>query len=324
MTIRAETVEHESELCLNRVKSKLIRGKSSLMNVTEETKKRFSETHSSLYSFVIVALSMLAAFLISNVLQSIGSIVIMAAKGEVSPKAMADISTTASTVLTLIAYVIVFLIYRLTFGKKLSSLFFCGKGTGKGILLGWSVLLINVVTLGYDLFSGKTFGNVGTALLFGITPGLTEEILCRIIPLSLVMRSPDRKKLMLPGVVFTSVIFGLSHMVNIFSGADPVSTLFQVLYATGTGFLFGAIYIRTGNPWITVILHSLTDIIFYLGADAQTSGGVLSQNTGFSDAVFLLVYAVLYFVNAYFVFRKNNTENSAGLWSRIWGEKAEV
>lgn len=288
---------------------------------TEETKKRFSDSHPSLYAFIVVALSMLSSFLISNVLQSFGSIIVMAAKGEVSPKAMADIPATASTVLTLLAYIIVFLIYKLTLGKKLKPLFFSAEGTGKGLLLGWSVLIINAVTLLYDIISRKTFGSVGTALLYGITPGLTEEILCRIIPLSLVMRSPERKKLMLPSVAFTSIIFGLSHLVNIFSGADSVSTLFQVFYATGTGFLFGAIYIRTGNPWITVILHSLTDVIFYLGADAQSSGGVLSQNTGFSEAVFLLVYAVLYFVNAYFVFRK---ENSPGLWSRIWGKGTEV
>lgn len=291
------------------------------MNGTEETKKRFSDSHPSLFAFIVVALSMLSSFLISNVLQSFGSIIIMAANGEVSTKAMASIDTTASTVVTLFAYIIVFLIYYLIYRREISSRFFSTRGTGKGIILGWSVLIINAVTLLYDIISRKTFGSVGTALLYGITPGLTEEILCRIIPLSLVMRSPERKKLMLPAVASTSIIFGLSHLVNIFSGADYVSTLFQVLYATGTGFLFGAIYIRTGNPWITVILHSLTDVIFYLGADAQNSGGVLSQNTGFSEAVFLLIYAILYFVNAYFVFRK---ENSSEIWSGIWKKKSKV
>jgi len=291
------------------------------MNGTEITKKSLSISHPALYAFIVVSLSMLASFLISNVLQSIGSIVIMAAEGEVSPRAMASIDTRSSTLLTMLAYVIVFLIYYLIYRKEISSLFFRGKGTGKGILLGWSVLIINAVTLGYDLVIRKPFGSVGTALLYGITPGLTEEILCRIIPLSLVMRSPERKRLIFPAVAFTSLIFGLSHMVNIFSGADFVSTMFQVLYATGTGFLFGAIYIRTGNMWITVILHSMTDVIFYLGAEAQTSGGVLSQNTGISDAVFLLVYAVLYFVNACFVLRNDRTKNSPELWSRIWGKK---
>lgn len=296
----------------------------SLMNGINETKKRLSESRPALYAFITVALSMLSVVVISYLVQSLGSIAVMVAKGSVSPKDFNNIGDTASNLLSLLGYLVVLLIYFRIYGKEITSAFFSVKGTGKGILMLWSVLIINAVTLLFVLMDQGELGSVWMALLLGLTPGITEEILCRIIPLSLVMRSPDRKKLMLPAVTFTSLIFGICHIVNIFSGADPVTTLFQVLYATGTGFLFGAVYIRTGNPWITIILHSMTDTIFFLRSDAQLSGGVLSQSTGSVDGIILLIYAVLYFLNAYLVFRKNKDGGAEERWALIWKGKKEV
>ncbi len=296
----------------------------SLMNGINETKKRLSESRPALYAFITVALSMLSVVVISYLVQSLGSIAVMVAKGSVSPKDFNNIGDTASNLLSLLGYLVVLLIYFRIYGKEITPAFFSVKGTGKGILMLWSVLIINAVTLLFVLMDQGELGSVWMALLLGLTPGITEEILCRIIPLSLVMRNPDRKKLMLPAVTFTSLIFGICHIVNIFSGADPVTTLFQVLYATGTGFLFGAVYIRTGNPWITIILHSMTDTIFFLRSDAQLSGGVLSQSTGSVDGIILLIYAVLYFLNAYLVFRKNKDGVAEERWALIWKGKKEV
>ncbi len=296
----------------------------SLMNGINETKKRLSESRPALYAFITVALSMLSVVVISYLVQSLGSIAVMVAKGSVSPKDFNNIGDTASNLLSLLGYLVVLLIYFRIYGKEITPAFFSVKGTGKGILMLWSVLIINAVTLLFVLMDQGELGSVWMALLLGLTPGITEEILCRIIPLSLVMRNPDRKKLMLPAVTFTSLIFGICHIVNIFSGADPVTTLFQVLYATGTGFLFGAVCIRTGNPWITIILHSMTDTIFFLRSDAQLSGGVLSQSTGSVDGIILLIYAVLYFLNAYLVFRKNKDGVAEERWALIWKGKKEV
>lgn len=289
------------------------------MSENIEAKNRLSESHPYLYSFLIVAFSMLVSVVLSNLLQSIFGIIFTALDGEASPTAVSEMSNTASAVISLASYIIVLLIYLVVYRKSISfSSFFSSHGTGRGIILGWSVLLISVFTLICNLISHMAFGSVWKALLLGMTPGITEEIFCRIIPLSIVMKSPNRKKLMLPSVLFSGLIFGLSHMINFFSGADFVTTLFQVLYAAGTGLLFGLIYITTGNLWITVILHSITDVVFFLGADVQLTGGVLSQNTAFSDGIFYLIYAVLYIVNAYFVFRKKRGSDSSVVWAGIW------
>lgn len=285
-----------------------------------ETNRKFSDVHPSLYTFMVVALSMLFVAVATNILRVIGGIIVMASRGSVTRDGFNNLGL-MENVLTLVSYVIALAVYYLVFRKNLSSSFFHAHKTGKGILLCWSVLLIDAFTLFSALISGRESGNVGVALLLGIAPGVTEEILCRIIPLSFVMKSPEREKRVQPAVVFTSLIFGLGHIINIFSGADIVTTLFQVLYATGTGFLFGTVYIRTGNMWITIILHSLTDFIFFLGKDSQLSGGVLSESTGASSAVFLLVFALLYFVNAFIVFRKETPESPSAIWERVWKEE---
>lgn len=289
------------------------------MNGTEETKKRLSQSHPYLYTFVVVSLSMLVAVTVSYLVQALGRIAVSASRGSLTREGLLNIGETPSSVLSILGYLVVFLVYFIIYRKELSFSFFSTEGTMKGIFMLWSELLIDAVTLFFTLVDYEELGSLGTALLMGITPGITEEILCRLIPISLVMRSRDRENLMLPAVVFTSVIFGSCHFINIFSGADPVTTLFQVLYATGTGFLFGAVYIRTGNPWITVILHSLTDCIFFLRTELQGSGGVLAESTGVTAGIFFIVYAVLYFVNAYFVFRNDKDGRSLERWASIWG-----
>ncbi len=265
-----------------------------------------------LYTFIIVAASMLLTFIAANFIEVILSFAVMACSGTLSRDGINNMGLT-STVLSLLSYIIVLLLYWFGFRKKLNH-FFNASGLLKGIFLGSSVLLINAFILIVGILNHKTYGSMGVALLMGLEPGFSEEIVCRIIPITLVMQNKKRKELILPAVICTSLIFGLGHGLNIFSGADPITTLFQILYASGSGLLFAAIYIKTGNMWITIFLHSLTDMIYYLGADAQLGSGVLTQKSTVSDAIILLIYAVLYFANAFFVFRKSNRSDIIRIW----------
>ena len=55
------------------------------------------------------------------------------------------------------------------------------------------------------------------------------------------------------------------HFTNILAGQTVLETILQVLQATSSGFLFGAIYYRTGNIWSTIFLHSFYDFAIMLG-----------------------------------------------------------
>jgi uncharacterized protein len=78
---------------------------------------------------------------------------------------------------------------------------------------------------------------------------------------------------------------------------------------------------RTGNIRIIMFLHSLEDTIYFPGAEAQSGGGVLTQGTDFCDAVIMLVYTVLYFANAFYIFRKSKRAEIPDVWEGIWNTK---
>ena len=93
-----------------------------------------------------------------------------------------------------------------------------------------------------------------------------------------------------------------------------------MIYSVGVGFVFATIYMRTGNIWIPIFLHSLTDTIYFLGAAEQSSGGVLSQGSSASDVTILLLYGVLYFANGFYIFRRSKREDIPKVWEQRWNK----
>lgn len=125
-----------------------------------------------------------------------------------------------STVITMVSHIVVLLLYWFIFRRDLQG-FFNARRFGEFVLLGWSVLAIGAFNLISEILEHESYGNPGVALLMGMQPGICEEIMLRVIPISLVMRSKERERLVIPVVVFTSLLFGLWHGFNILSGANP-------------------------------------------------------------------------------------------------------
>ena len=57
------------------------------------------------------------------------------------------------------------------------------------------------------------------------------------------------------------LIFGVMHLGNIFSGVDPTAVFQQVVSAIFSGLVFSAIYLRSGNIWVVILLHTLIDTV---------------------------------------------------------------
>ena len=273
-------------------------------------KKKLVDTHPTIYAILLVIGSMLAVIAASYIIQVLISLAVIASFGPIAKDGL------PAKMLGLLAYILVFAIYCIKHRKDFKG-FFHIKGLGSGLLLGWSEIAITLFILIGGIVGHKAFGNIGLGILLGLKPGISEEILYRIIPISLIMKHEKREQLIIPTIITTSVIFGLIHSLNIFVGADPMATLFQVLYATGIGFLFAAIYMRTGNIWITMALHSFTDIVYYVGAQAQVGTGALTGGIGTADAFVYLGFAALYFINAFYIFRKSKREEIPQVWSEI-------
>lgn len=106
----------------------------------------------------------------------------------------------------------------------------------------------------------QSFGWIFTFVVTMFLVGLNEELVMRGAVLHLFLdKFGNTGKGVMVSAIASSVIFGAAHLLNIRSGVSVSSAVVQALQATLLGVLFAAIYLRTGNIWITVIAHALTD-----------------------------------------------------------------
>lgn len=96
----------------------------------------------------------------------------------------------------------------------------------------------------------------GTTIVVGyLATGVYEELWYRGLVLdSLAAWTPLR------AAVFSSALFGVTHLVNIAFGANPAVTAAQVIGATCFGVGLAALRLRGVSLWPLVILHALADI----------------------------------------------------------------
>lgn len=100
--------------------------------------------------------------------------------------------------------------------------------------------------------------------------GLFEEIIFRgLILVVLLDRLPSTVKGTFLAVVISSLIFGVTHLFNIFTGASVGFTLLQVSYSFLMGLMWAVVFIKTKNIWMSIILHSSYNffgmVLFTLG-----------------------------------------------------------
>lgn len=212
-------------------------------------------------------------------------------------------NTVATSFAKIIIMMIFLLFHQFYFRDELKDLFKI-KGLKKGILLGWSILLVSaIIFIVNHLLGGEPIGSVPYAILCGFVPGLSEEVIFRIIPLSIVMRKiKDKNKLLVPCLI-TSLPFGIIHLANIFVGADVGSSIIQMLYAIAIGILLAGIYVKTKNMWAIVFLHSLQDIVSFLSVSTQQSNGVLVESNNMVEIIVLLCFTITFYINAIYVWR---------------------
>ena len=261
------------------------------------------EKHPYVYTFLVVLEKLVVVSVLATLIRIVLTIPVALTIGDVE---------IVNTVLKIISYSIVLIVYGYKHRKELPHFFEC-KNVLFGFLLGWSEFEIDAFNV---LMNHAFTQNVWVALINGLSPGLLEEVLFRIIPISFVMKNKDRERYMVPVLVWTSLAFGLIHGINILAGADPFTTLLQVLYAMGAGFVFGAIYMRTGNFWILILLHTMTDFFAYL----KEGSLVLTQTIDLLSAMILIGYAIIYFVNFFYIFRKEKRQEAIKAWKGMCEE----
>ena len=111
--------------------------------------------------------------------------------------------------------------------------------------------------LGLDFRSGVQTVEL---LLLTLLIGFSEETIYRGLMLqALKARGPWT------AAIVTSVLFGLSHSLNLLSGKSGTEILMQVGYALAIGLGFAAVALRTNLLWPLILIHALIDFTSFLG-----------------------------------------------------------
>lgn len=148
---------------------------------------------------------------------------------------------------------------------------------------------ILAVAFGGGSASGSLSGSVvWKALLLFLLVGVFEEFLFR----GLLMEGLFRRFGPTIALFGSAVIFGSMHFVNFFEGQPLAGTAVQVVHATASGILYGAIVLRTGSIWPAVALHAGWDTSLAFSAEMIASP---SSNTAEAEQNYFVTTAFIMF-----------------------------
>lgn len=191
----------------------------------------------------------------------------------------------------------------------------CGLYAGLLILVMiWIPSIVILITRGS--LDAPTISTVGMSLM----AGCCEEATFRGLPASYLMRQWDKEKQVLTTVLFTSTIFGLFHISNLVAGADLKSTVLQVYTSFCMGVLLCAIYLRTGNLLVTIILHTLHDIVSVMDTSIYVSDGVLAE-IPLMDWIINIVQTSVLAIVGFYLIRPKMRDDIVALWTEKWGKE---
>ena len=136
-------------------------------------------------------------------------------------------------------------------------------------------------------------------IIYYIGVAIVEELYVRGLLLNLIEKiSYKSKNSTLIAIIVSSVIFGLGHIFGVLG--EPILVIVtKVIWTIAMGIYFGAIYKKTNNLWIPIILHFIINICALPYCfTANTSYPMISLY------IILPTYLVLGFYSLYIIKKK--------------------
>ncbi|MDR3598751.1 MAG: type II CAAX endopeptidase family protein [Clostridium sp.] len=178
------------------------------------------------------------------------------------------------------------------------------KGILKGLYIGGFLIvmsifailgnLVNVLNTKKDL-QLLPLPQIIIFIVTMIAIGVGEEFIFRGIILNLFIDKFDKtKKGIYISIALSSIIFGAAHVTNAFSGISIKSALIQAGLVSMLGALLAAIYLRSRNIWVVVIIHAFNDFSALIGSGLFGIGSIVTQvnSYGYIKLIGLVVYLI--------------------------------
>lgn len=174
------------------------------------------------------------------------------------------------------------------------------------IVLSWLYLVYIAANLEIGSMDRATPWLVLLMILECFTIGFYEEILFRGVLLRQFMELfGNSRRSILCAVFSSSLLFGLTHLINFRTGAGAAAVLTQVGYAFIIGVFFSALLLRTNwNLLWCVILHSLYDMAAGFGdfAVQQTTKEVTANHNTPGTGAYLINFCLFLPLLLYAIF----------------------
>ena len=200
--------------------------------------------------------------------------------------------------------------------KKQSLLRFDKGGFVTGLKCSAPVIAYSIVLILISLIELKDHtlvrgSEIVLFIIFCLLIGVAEEGLFRGAVQELVLDAIEAKtrKQLAIGIIIASAFFGSSHFVNLFKGADLSAVIIQVLTATASGMVFGAVCVRSGRSiWAAVLAHALSDCGAFINSGMLWGQKAIDAINGMSVGAFITAFVdILIFI--YLMRSAENVDN---------------
>ncbi len=163
------------------------------------------------------------------------------------------------------------------------------------------------------------FSFTPTAFPLALMAGICEEVVFRVLPVSIMMRNWMDEKHILFIALFTSCTFGGIHLTNIMAGAQFAVSMLQILIAFSTGIFFVGLYLRTANIVLCAFFHVFHDLLaFFASGQTNTEGLVITEAIHPFDFVATIVLASLLCTAGFYLIRKSVRPQIVETWKERW------
>ncbi|HWI51181.1 MAG TPA: CPBP family intramembrane glutamic endopeptidase [Symbiobacteriaceae bacterium] len=210
-------------------------------------KVRFAERHPIAY-LVILFVSMMFVYILAGAITSIGKL-----------EATSQILIGNSLLIVLALGIVA----RLGWWEE------TGLTPGQGArpwLLAWLPFAAGLSYLvdGIDMTAA---GQIAMLLVCSVLVGFTEEIYFRGLFMRLL--KPFGETAM---ILWSTLIFGVTHSINLLAGQGTLMTVFQIAYSAAVGFLLAVLRVKGKSLWPLVAAHALIDFLAWM-----CEGGIYSN-----------------------------------------------
>lgn len=181
------------------------------------------------------------------------------------------------------------------------------------ILIYWFVYYVVLFTMAAGHLTFGLDRVSFNSITFGAMAGICEEMAFREVGISYMKRQLRDNKWNLLILIFTSVIFGSVHLTNAIAVSAPLwARMIQVFGTMFFGFFLGAIFLRTGNIWVCILIHTVYDILpefFMSRMEADMTSYILG---------WMIVGQALLAAWGLYLVRKEKQPEIEALWNDKW------